>query len=101
MFTFEDLQWRARPVPPEEYHIWIKQYPKVPDFGVYALMQFSNGYGVQVARGSQTIGGPELFEVRVLDSEGKYCDTTSVANGAVGNLNIAAVTNYMSQIQSL
>jgi hypothetical protein len=101
MFTFEDLQWRGRPVPPEEYHIWIKQYPKVPDLGVYALMQFSNGYGVQVARGPQTIGGPELFEVRVLDSEGKYCDTTSVANGAVGNLNKAGVTSYMSQIQSL
>jgi hypothetical protein len=77
-------------------------YPAVPDLGMYARIQFSNGYGIQVARGPQTIGGPSgLFEIRVLDSDGKYCDTSIVASGPVGSLNTIGVTDYMTQIQSL
>lgn len=101
MQTFEDLQWRPRPVDPKDYDNWVKFYPNWPDLGVYAQMQFGNGYGIQVARGSQTIGGPDLFEIRVLDSAGNYCDSTPVANGAVGNLDESGVSGYMSQVQSL
>lgn len=91
----------ARPVAPEEYDAWVKAYPAVPDLGIYARMQFSNGYGIQVARGPQTIGGSLFFEVRVLDSEGNYCDTTTVANGPVGYLDEAGVDGYLAQVQAL
>jgi hypothetical protein len=102
MYTFEDLEWKARPVAPEDYDEWVKMYPAVPDLGMYARIQFVNGFGVQVARGTQTIGGSSgLFEIRVLDSEGNYCDTTIVASGTIGSLSTSQVTDYMSQIQSL
>ena len=102
MQTFEDLDWKARPVAPEDYDAWVKMYPAVPDLGMYARTQFANGWGIQVARGPQTIGGASgLYEIRVLDSQGQYCDTTIVANGPVGNLTRPQVTDYMSQIQSL
>lgn len=102
MFTFENLEWRARPVDPKDYDAWVKAYPKVPDLGMYARHQFENGWGVQVARGPQTIGGDAgLFELRVLDSNGEYCDTSIVASGPVGHLTPEQVTDYLSQILSL
>lgn len=102
MQTFEDLDWRGRPVPPEEYMDWVKAYPKVPDLGMYARSMYGNGWGIEVSRGPQTLGGSQdLFEIRVLDSNGNYCDTTTVANGPVGFLTEVQVTGYMSQVQSL
>lgn len=102
MKNFSDLEWKARPVAPEDYDTWVKMYPAVPDLGMYARLQFENGFGIQVARGPQTIGGTlGLFEVTVLDADGNYCDSTIVASGPIGNLNTTQVTEYMLQIQSL
>lgn len=102
MQTFENLDWKARPVAPENYDAWVKMYPAVPDLGMFARASFANGWGIEVARGPQTIGGPSgLFEIRVLDSNGDYCYTSIVASGPVGNLTTSQVTDYMAQVQSL
>lgn len=102
MQTFENLEWKGRPVPPEQYMDWLKSYPNVPDLGMYARSIFGNGWGIEVSRSPHTLGGSDgLFELRVLDSTGNYCDTTVVADGPVGFLTEAQVTDYMSQIQSL
>lgn len=102
MQTFENLFWQGRPVDPSNYDAWVKSYPNVPDLGMYARTTFDNGWGIEVSRGPQTIGGAQgLFEMRVLDTDGNYCDTSIVASGPVGNLTTEQVTDYMSQIQSL
>ena len=81
---------------------WIRNYPQTPDYGMFSRMMFENGWGIEVSRGPQTIGFDQgLFEIRVLDSNGDYCDTTNVASGPVGNLTTQQVTDYMAQITSL
>lgn len=102
MLTFENLDWKGRPVDPSNYDAWVKAYPNVPDLGMYARAIFLNGWGIEVSRGSQTIGGLQgLFEIRVIGTDGQFCDTSIVAAGPVGNLTKEQVTDYMSQIQSL
>lgn len=102
MKTFNDLEWKARPVDPKDYDTWVKAYPAVPDYGMYARAFFDNGWGIEVARGPQTMGGDQgLFEANILDSNGDYCYTTIVANGPVGSLSESDVTDLMLKIELL
>jgi len=104
MKTFNDLIFVVRPIDPAVYMEALKQYPTPweTDYGIWSNIIFDNGYGARVAKGPQTIGGPDgLYEVNVLDSSSKVLETSSVMTGSVGNLDEAGVTDYMQRIQSI
>jgi hypothetical protein len=101
MITLNDLEWTARQVDPSQYMEWLKLYPAVPDYGMWAKGHFPNGYGVRVARGPLTIGGADgLFEAWVIDSQENQVDDTSLG-AKRGNLTEAQVNAFISQIRAL
>ncbi len=104
MKTFNDLEFKIRPIDPEIYMEALRQYPTPweTDYGIWSNIMFDNGYGARIAKGPQTIGGPDgLYEVNVLDSNGFVLETSSVMTGSVGNLDELGVTDYMQRIQSI
>jgi hypothetical protein len=103
MKTFSDLIFEIRPIDINDYANLIKSYP-IPwktDYGIWSNIMFDNGYGARVAKGPQTIGGSNLYEISVLDSSGLVLATSSVMTGTIGNLDEAGVTDYMQRIQSI
>jgi len=71
-------------------------------FGKQAKLQFDNGFGVSVVSHTFSYGGKDgLFEVAVLDKEGKLTYETSVTNDVIGYLNPEEVTEVMKQVQKL
>jgi hypothetical protein len=104
MKTFNDLIFVNRPIDNANYMELIKQYPTPweTDYGIWSNIIFDNGYGARVAKGPQTIGGPDgLYEISVLDSSGIVLETSSVMTGSIGSLDEAGVTDYMQRIQSI
>ena len=67
-----------------------------------ARVMFNNGYGASVVRGEHTYGGKDgLYELAVLDSNGKLTYDTPVTEDVEGYLNEDDVTKLMEQIQNL
>jgi hypothetical protein len=71
--------------------------------GVQCRIQFDNGYGASIVRHNYSYGGKEgLYELAVLDENGKLHYDNPVANGDVrGYLNESEVTELLKQIQEL
>ena len=71
--------------------------------GVQCRIQFDNGYGASIVRHNYSYGGKEgLYELAVLDGNGKLHYDNPVANGDVrGYLNESEVTELLKQIQEL
>ena len=70
--------------------------------GVQARIQFENGYGASVVKGEYTYGGKDgLYELAVLDSNGKLTYSTPVTDDVEGYLSEDGVTRLLEQIQSL
>jgi hypothetical protein len=104
MKNFNDLTFEIRTIDKKLYMDYLKTYPQtwMTDYGIWSKMSFENGYGIQVSKGPQTIGGSmNLYEACVLDADGNVLESNPVMSGSVGNLDEATVTDYMLQIQNL
>lgn len=67
-----------------------------------ARVMFDNGYGASVVKGEYTYGGKEgLYELGVLDKDGKLTYDTPVTSDIEGYLSEDDVTILMKQIQNL
>jgi hypothetical protein len=71
-------------------------------FGIRARIIFENGYGASVVKGEYTYGGKDgLYELAVLDKEGKLTYETPITDDVEGYLSENDVTRLMEQIQNL
>ena len=67
-----------------------------------ARIMFDNGYGASVVVGPYTYGGEDgLYELAVLDSNGKLTYETPITSDVEGYLSEDDVTKLLEQIQSL
>jgi hypothetical protein len=67
-----------------------------------ARVMFDNGYGASVVVGPYTYGGEDgLYELAVLDSNGKLTYETPITNDVEGYLSEDDVTRLLEQIQKL
>jgi hypothetical protein len=67
-----------------------------------ARIMFDNGYGASVIIGPHTYGGEDgLYELGVLDKDGKLTCDTPVTSDVEGWLSEDDVTKLMEQIQKL
>jgi hypothetical protein len=80
---------------------WLRLYPIVPDYGMWGKAVFENGYGVRVARGPLTQGGPDgLFEAWVIRADGERDDSTAL--GCLrGNLTEGQALDFIAEIKAL
>ena len=86
MKTFSDLEFKAHPA----------------GKGVQAKIQFTNGFGASVVKTPYTYGGSSgLYELAVIDKDGRLNYSTEVTNDVVGYLSPDDVTEYLRQIQIL
>ena len=70
--------------------------------GVMSRIIFENGYGASVVQTFFSYGGDKgLYELAVLDSDGKLTYETPVTDDVEGYLTEDDVTKLMEQIQSL
>lgn len=87
MKTFKDLEFNPHPG-----HL----------SGVQARIEFDNGYGASVVCTPYTYGGDKgLYEIAVLDSDGKLTYDTPVTNDVIGYLRPEDVTDVLAKIQQL
>jgi hypothetical protein len=74
---------------------------------IQARITFDNEYGISVVRGGMlTIGGAkvgsdDIYEIAVLDKNGKLDYNTPITNDVEAGLTIDEVTEYMIKIQQL
>jgi len=67
-----------------------------------ARIMFDNGYGASVVIGPYTYGGEDgLYELAVLDSNGKLTYDTPVTDDVEGYLSEEQVTDLLIKIQQL
>ena len=67
-----------------------------------ARVMFDNGYGASVVVGPYTYGGEDgLYELAVLDSDGKLTYETPVTDDVEGYLTEEDVNRLLEQIQKL
>ena len=70
--------------------------------GVMSRIVFDNGYGASIVCTPHTYGGDKgLYEIAVLDTEGKLTYNTSVTDDVIGYLRPQDVTDVMEKIQQL
>lgn len=70
--------------------------------GIQAKMNFENGYGVSVIRTYASYGGTQgLYELGILDSEGRLTYSSPITDDVLGYLTPDQVTKYMEEIQKL
>lgn len=78
------------------------QFKTKPNFGVYATINFENGYGASVIKNDFSYGGKMgLYELAVLDSDGEITYKTSVTSNVIGYLSESAVSEILIKIQQL
>lgn len=66
-----------------------------------ARLQFPNGYGISVIRGTYSYGGDEgLYECAVL-KDNQLCYDTPITDDVIGYCDENKVTEIMKQIQEL
>jgi hypothetical protein len=86
MKTFNDLEF--------------KTHPQLN--GVVSRISFDNGYGASIVKNEYSYGGREgLYELAVLDSDGKLTYETPITSDVEGYLSEDDVTKLMEQIQNL
>jgi hypothetical protein len=86
MKTFADLEFKAHP----------------NANGVQAKIYFTNGHGASVVKTPYTYGGSSgLYELAVIDKDGRLNYSTEVTDDVVGYLSPDDVTEYLRQIQIL
>lgn len=72
------------------------------DNSIQSVMMFENGYGISVVQGDHTYGGSiGLYEIAVLDKEGRLNYDTPITNDVIGYLTEPEVSDYMIKIQKL
>lgn len=70
--------------------------------GIAGKIMFENGYGASVIRTEHSYGGQiGLYELAVLDNDGKLTYDTPITDDVLGYLSPKEVTNYLIQIQDL
>ena len=70
--------------------------------GVAGKIMFENGYGASVIRTTHSYGGHiGLYELAILDNDGKLTYDTPITSDVLGYLKPEEVTNYLIQIQDL
>jgi hypothetical protein len=70
--------------------------------GVMSRIIFDNGFGASIVCTPHTYGGDKgLYEIAVLDTEGKLTYDTSVTDDVIGYLRPEDVTDVMEKIQQL
>jgi hypothetical protein len=70
--------------------------------GVWARIKFENGYGASIVKTDYSYGGNKgLYELAVLDSEGKLAYDTPITDDVIGYLRPEDVTDVMEKIQQL
>jgi hypothetical protein len=70
--------------------------------GVMSRIVFDNGYGASIVCTPHTYGGDKgLYEIAVLDTDGKITYETSVTDDVIGYLRPMDVTDVMEKIQQL
>jgi hypothetical protein len=70
--------------------------------GVVGRIMFENGYGASVIRTEHSYGGSRgLYELAVLDNDGKLTYDAPITEDVLGYLKPEEVTNYLIQIQDL
>ena len=69
--------------------------------GIYARVDYDNGYTASIVKGPYTYGGSEgLYEIAVLQ-DGELCYGTSVTSDVVGWLTEDGVEETLAKIQAL
>jgi len=87
MKTFNDLQFKPH---------------SIGMGGVMSRITFDNGYGASVVCTPFTYGGDKgLYELAVLDSDGKLTYSTPITEDVLGYLSEVDVTEILKQIQQL
>ena len=70
--------------------------------GVMSRIVFDNGYGASIVCTPHTYGGDKgLYEIAVLDTNGKLTYDTTVTDDVIGYLRPEDVTDVMERIQQL
>jgi hypothetical protein len=70
--------------------------------GVMSRIIFDNGFGASIVCTPHTYGGDKgLYEIAVLDTEGKLTYDTLVTDDVIGYLRPEDVTDVMEKIQQL
>ena len=70
--------------------------------GIIGKIMFENGYGASVIRTTHSYGGHiGLYELAILDNDGKLTYDTPITDDVLGFLSPKEVTNYLIQIQDL
>lgn len=87
MATFNDLKFKR-----EVYPFWLVDR---------ARLQFPNGYGISVVRGTYTYGGDEgLYECAVL-KDNHLCYDTPITDDVIGYCDEDKVNEIIKQIEEL
>lgn len=70
--------------------------------GVAGSLMFDNGYGVSVVSHKYSYGGETgLYEMAILDSDGRLTYDTDITSDVIGYLKPKSVTEYMIKVQDL
>lgn len=70
--------------------------------GVMSRITFDNGFGASVIKTPYSYGGDDgLYELAVLDSDGKLTYSTPITEDVMGHLTSEDVTEILKQIQQL
>jgi hypothetical protein len=86
MKTFKDLEF----------------IPHSMGIGIISRIHFDNGFGASVVKHLFSYGGDKgLYELAVLDSDGKLTYNTGITNNVIGWLRPEDVTDIMEKIQLL
>lgn len=90
----------------KEYNLNIKQIKDIEfkpfQGGVAGSIMFDNGYGVSIVSHKYSYGGEKgLYELAILDSDGKLTYDTEITNDVLGYLTPVAVNKYMIMVQDL
>ena len=69
---------------------------------IQCRIRFDNGYGASIVKGPYSYGGTDgLYEVAVLDANGKIAYNTPITNDVLGYLTEENVTEVLISIQKL
>jgi len=72
------------------------------NLGVQALIEFQNGYGASIVKHQFSYGGKNgLYELAVLDKDGRIAYDTHITSDVLGYLNEDDVTDALVAIQQL
>jgi len=70
--------------------------------GIFAKYQFPNGYGASVIKNSVSYGGKSgLYELAVLNKDGKIIYDTPITDDVLGYLTLLDVTKHLKEVKNL